>query len=91
MGWGYDRDKVQQHVDEAKTFLRYARGDERAGLEDMIGRPFKDRSELPEEDRPQPVEPVQVNIYMLHAQQLLEADLITVEQYSQIVSSVQRG
>lgn len=40
MGWRYDPEKLRRHVEEARTFGRYARGKEPAGLEDLLGRPF---------------------------------------------------
>jgi hypothetical protein len=89
MGWHYDKDKVQEHLAEAKIFLDHAEHDDPASVSDMFGRPFREEAETRvAATRPQPVAPVQVNIYLLHAQQLLEANLITVNQYNEIVTQV---
>jgi hypothetical protein len=41
MGWRLDKDKVRRQWEEASRFLEVARGDERAGLEDLVSRPFE--------------------------------------------------
>ena len=40
MGWKRDPEKFKRHVDEAWGFLEQARGNEPAGYEDLLGRPF---------------------------------------------------
>jgi hypothetical protein len=40
MGWGLDKDKVHRQWEEWTRFTHQARGDQPAGLEDMLGRPF---------------------------------------------------
>lgn len=48
MGWKRDPEKFRRHVQEAKSFWSMAQGDEPAGLEDLVGRPF-----LPPEGPPE--------------------------------------
>lgn len=40
MGWQKDPEKFQRHIDEAKIFWGIAKGDEPAGVGDILGRPF---------------------------------------------------
>ena len=94
MAWTYDEQKVQRHMDEAREFLDHVRNsDEPAGWSDLFGRPFRAPNSDPQSSSvpivsPQPVQPVQVNVYILQAKQLLEANLITREQYTEIVQRV---
>lgn len=40
LGWKYDPEKFRRHVTESKIFWDIARGDESAGVGDILGRPF---------------------------------------------------
>jgi len=92
VGWRHDPKLVRSHWAEAKEFFEVAKGDQPAGLEDLIGRPFRQPDPPPPVQNcpvvPQPVQPVEVNIYLLQAQQMLEANIINQQTYQQIIQRV---
>lgn len=88
MGWRHDPEKVRRHVDEAKRFWDVARGDEPAGLKDLVGRPFQHPSPSEPDVTPQPHPTPEVNLYVLQAAQLYEAGAINQQQFNLIVNSL---
>lgn len=77
MGWNLDREKVRSQYQEAAAFLRQAKGDEPAGLENLLGRPFRN-PQYPDVP-PARIEPQSssgANYYLYLLSQLYEADVI---------------
>lgn len=79
MGWGLDKEKVNSQLGELGRFIKQARGEEPAGLEDIFGRPFQAPEGPPVTVTPQPE--IQVNFYLLQLGQLYEAGVISEEEF----------
>ena len=88
MGWTYDRDKVKSQVDEFRMFIDKARGDEPAGVEDLLGRPFRHPAADQPDVTPQVQPATQVNYYVLQVAQLYEAGVIDSNQYNTIINNI---
>jgi hypothetical protein len=85
MGWELDRPKVQSQWDEFQRFLTQARGDQPAGLGDIVGRPFEHPSQPAV--TPQPHATPEVNYHLLQVGQLYEAGVIDQRQYQTIINN----
>jgi len=97
MGWKRDPEKLRRHIEEAKGFWGVATGDEPAGLEDLVGRPFQPpegppvtypRQEMPTspgDDRSD------VLFRLQQLAQLYEAGVLTQAEFTQAKSRVLSG
>ena len=93
MGWRYDPDKFRRHVDEARTFGRYARGKEPASWDDLLGRPFLppegEPVQYPVPSLPLPTGPgdddrLDVALRLQQIAQLYESGLITYPEFQSL-------
>lgn len=99
MGWKRDPEKFRRHVQEARTFWQIAQGDEPAGLEDVLGRPFLPPDgppqQYPDAVLPRPTGPGDTDSDMLfrlqQLAQLYEAGLLTPAEFETVKARILAG
>jgi hypothetical protein len=99
MGWGLDKDKVRAQWGEWTRFQEVAQGDQPAGLDDMIGRPFRwpqgpESHETAPDEREIRLEPAgtpEANYALAQLAQLTETRVLTAQEFDVFQARVRGG